>query len=335
MDMEYSLVNNWIVVTLNNINQTTATTVTLFKSPANSASASAVSPGQYVTGVTSLDFPSTFKVFYSKNGAATQNQTSGVLTTPQELVDFINLIFESVDPPACYYTEPLANKYDFYSFSSIYELVDIEGNVSGSNPATDMGLNVIQGSFANVDVESSDLTYDELVSELQYQPYKLLSANVYANSIDQVNQTFLVNNREATGHVNLDLKTPGLSPMFRQFVQQNIMLNFSPSSTNLLKYTLGPAETVRLIFPYHHQELLTIPDKTIFVPKTEIPELEQIIVKERTHDVPMLELVKAHNKEPNGHFLKKVIEPFIPKRRVQKEEVYSAFNGYDYKEKDQ
>ena len=331
MDIENGIVNNWIVLTLNNINATTPTTVTLFKSPANSANASAVSSGQMVQGITIVDFPGSFKVWYTKDGNATSS-TSGILNTIDELIDYINVLFESVNPPASYYTEPLANKYDIYSFSSIYTLDQIDG--LGPHVATDLGLNVINGSFANVDVESSDLTYDELVSELQYQPYKLLTANVYANSIDQVNQSFLVNKREATGHVNLDLKVPGISPMFKQYVQQNIPLEFSPSSTNLLKYTLGANETVRLIFPYHHIELVTLPEKSVFVPKMEIPELAIIIDMVRKEPVPILELVNNHNILPNGNFLKSIIHPFLPHRRTPNDEVYSAFNGHDYKEQD-
>lgn len=326
MQTDIAPANNWIVLNLTNINQSEASTCNLFKLPDNNSSA--VSNGQVVAGLTTADLGTAFAIEYTKDGNQSTAVT-GALSTAQELVDYINVLFEG---NVSYYTELIPTELVFYSFSSVYTLDSIFGFVNGKQVSTPLALNIINGSFVNVEVEGLDLTYNELTTELTFQPYKIEMANVYANNITQANRPFKVNNVEITGHVNSRQVRPGLSPMTKQFVNENIPLKFSPNPTSALSYTLGPGESIRLILAYINKDLVALPIKQIFVPVQELSELPLIIKDARTSIIPMFELVKKHLNQPNAFLIKKIIKPFLKERAITKGEVFSAFGGNDYKE---
>lgn len=327
MDIEKQVVENWIVLTLTNLNPSASSTCTLFKQVGGQYSTT--SDGQYVPNIDSADFGNTFKITYAE-GIVQTTVTTPVLATISDLVDYVNTLFGN---DVAFSTQTSGTTWNLYSFSSQYGLVKIQTFSSGIINSIDINANVIQGSSVDVTVESSDLTYNEIVSELQYQPYLLKWVSVYANTLNQANQTWSIDNREASGKLYDDYRHPALNPMFRQFVNPEIKLDFSPSSTNILQYTVAAGESVRVIFGYTHKELLTLPEKAIVVPKLEIIELPDVIESHKSHPVPMLDLIKKHTYNPNGNFLKKIIRPYVkPDRIITKEEVYSAFLGSDYKE---
>lgn len=331
MDQENVLVNNWIVLTLTNVNPSASSTATLFKNPNSAPLSSAVSSGQGVLGLVTADFGNPFKISYRLNDISYVDITPSIANI-DDLVSYINALFQATANPCCSYLEPSAGVYNVYSFSSVYTLMKIEANVSGPVNAVNLGLSVINGSFVDVQLDGVDLTYNELCSELMYQPYKLEWANIYANNVEQANRPFNLNDREANGRLYEKQLNPALSPMNVQYVNENIPLEFLTSSTNELQYTLGPAQSVRVIFGYTNKDLIALPEKEIFVPKTEIPELPKILVQYQSSLVPMLEIIKKQIYRPDGNFIKKIIKPFLKERAITKQEVYSAFNGYDFKE---
>lgn len=331
MDQENVLVNNWIVLTLTNVNTSASSTATLFKNPNSAPLASAVSSGQGVFGIVSADFGSTFTITYRENGISNIVVTP-IIATIEGLVRYINNLFDASVNNCCTFLEPTPGNFQVYSFSSVFTLMKIQGAVSGASNSVDLGLSVINGSFVDVQLDGVDLTYNELCSELMYQPYKLEWANIYANNLEQANRPFNLNDREANGRLYEKQLNPALNPMSVQYVNENIPLDFLTSSTNELQYTLGPAQSVRVIFGYTNKDLIALPEKEIFVPKTAIPELPKILVEYQSSLVPMLEIIKKQLYRPDGNFIKQIIKPFLKERAISKQEVYSAFNGYDFKE---
>lgn len=313
------------MLTLTNVNPNASSIVQFFKMPDNAQNSATVG-GQAVFGIPQSEFPKTFNVaLQSSTGTIVLPVTASSIS---DLVDQGQSFLDGNGGGQTFYLEPTAGSYNVYFYSPTYDLISITGTIA--YPAVNLNQTVIAGSTVNVQVSSTSLTYNELVSELNSQPYLLDYVNVYASNIDQVNQNFVVNNVEMSGHLVSEQQSNALSPIAKQFVQLNIPLKYEPKPTSSLNYTVGSGETLKVIFGYSHKNLLKLPKDTVFVPKKELPDLDKVFAKlENTN--PMLSMVE-NSILSHGGKIKRILQNYVEPSNVDVRHVFSAFDDSDYKE---
>ena len=108
---------------------------------------------------------------------------------------------------------------------------------------------VIAGSTIAVTTEGG-ITYSELVSELQSQPYIISSVSIFTNSQIQAVQRFRKTEKQQNGITLIDFDRPRLDPMQNQFAIEGIETKFTPSSLNSLNYNIKGSESVLLWLYY-------------------------------------------------------------------------------------
>ena len=187
-------------------------------------------------------------------------------------------------------------------------------------------IEVIAGSTVTVQTEGG-ITYNELVSELQTQPYMINPVNIYTNTQAQSLQRFRKTQKEATGYTLIEFERPKLDPMQNQFAIEGIQTKFTPSSLNALNYNIKASQTVRIWLYYKMIDIShpsEIPPITKFLPK----KVEKMIIKESIN--PFFDLMGITNVKKIN--IKEDIKKTINLRNdVTDEEVYNSFDGLDYK----
>ena len=187
-------------------------------------------------------------------------------------------------------------------------------------------IEVIAGSTVSVTTEGG-ITYSELVSELQNQPYIISSVNIYTNTQAQSLQRFRKTQKEATGYTLIEFERPKLDPMQNQFAIEGIQTKFTPSSLNALNYNIKASQTVRIWLYYKMIDIShpsEIPPITKVLPK----KVEKMIIKESIN--PFFDLMGITNVKKIN--IKEDIKKTINLRNdVTDEEVYNSFDGLDYK----
>lgn len=187
-------------------------------------------------------------------------------------------------------------------------------------------IEVIAGSTVTVQTEGG-ITYNELVSELQTQPYMINPVNIYTNTQAQSLQRFRKTQKEATGYTLIEFERPKLDPMQNQYAIEGIETKFTPSSLNALNYNIKANQTVRIWLYYKMIDIShpsEIPPITKVLPK----KVEKMIIKESIN--PFFDLVGITNVKKIN--IKEDIKKTINLRNdVTDEEVYNSFDGLDYK----
>ena len=187
-------------------------------------------------------------------------------------------------------------------------------------------IEVIAGSTIAVTTEGG-ITYSELVSELQNQPYIISSVNIYTNTQAQSLQRFRKTQKEANGYTLIEFERPKLDPMQNQFAIEGIETKFTPSSLNALNYNINGDQTVRIWLYYKMIDIShpsEIPPITKVLPK----KVEKMIIKESIN--PFFDLMGITNVKKIN--IKEDIKKTINLRNdVTDEEVYNSFDGLDYK----
>lgn len=187
-------------------------------------------------------------------------------------------------------------------------------------------IEVIAGSTVTVQTEGG-ITYNELVSELQTQPYMINPVNIYTNTQAQSLQRFRKTQKEATGYTLIEFERPKLDPMQNQFAIEGIQTKFTPSSLNALNYNIKASQTVRIWLYYKMIDIShpsEIPPITKVLPK----KVEKMIIKESIN--PFFDLMGITNVKKIN--IKEDIKKTINLRNdVTDEEVYNSFDGLDYK----
>jgi hypothetical protein len=187
-------------------------------------------------------------------------------------------------------------------------------------------IEVIAGSTVTVQTEGG-ITYNELVSELQTQPYMINPVNIYTNTQAQSLQRFRKTQKEATGYTLIEFERPKLDPMQNQFAIEGIQTKFTPSSLNALNYNIKGGQTVRIWLYYKMIDIShpsEIPPITKVLPK----KVEKMIIKESIN--PFFDLMGITNVKKIN--IKEDIKKTINLRNdVTDEEVYNSFDGLDYK----
>ena len=187
-------------------------------------------------------------------------------------------------------------------------------------------IEVIAGSTVTVQTEGG-ITYNELVSELQTQPYMINPVNIYTNTQAQSLQRFRKTQKEATGYTLIEFERPKLDPMQNQFAIEGIQTKFTPSSLNALNYNIKASQTVRIWLYYKMIDIShpsEIPPITKFLPK----KVEKMIIKESIN--PFFDLMGITNVKKIN--IKEDVKKTINLRNdVTDEEVYNSFDGLDFK----
>ena len=188
-------------------------------------------------------------------------------------------------------------------------------------------IEVIAGSTISVQTEGG-ITYSELVSELQTQPYMINPVNIYTNTQAQSLQRFRKTQKEANGYTLIDFERPKLDPMQNQFAIEGIQTKFTPSSLNALNYNINSNQTVR-IWLYYKMIDISHPSEIPPIKKV-LPtkKVEKMIVKQSIN--PFFDLMGITNVKKIN--IKEDIKKTINLRNdITNEEVYNSFNGLDYR----
>jgi hypothetical protein len=174
----------------------------------------------------------------------------------------------------------------------------------------------------------TSISYGELMSELQNQPYIINSVNVYADTQEQAMQRLKKTKKTASGLVYVDFERPRVDPMQSQFAIEHIDTKFTPSALNSLNYNMRGLESVRMWFYYDRIDISEINQKEfnqIIEPKTIIK-----MIKIRESINPLFDLVGTFKEKKVS--IKEKLAPTIENRDVTDEEVYNSFDGLDFKE---
>jgi hypothetical protein len=188
-------------------------------------------------------------------------------------------------------------------------------------------IETIAGSTVEVTTEGG-ITYNELLSELQNQPYIISSVNIYTNSQVQSLQRFRKTQKEATGYTLIEFERPKLDPMQNQFAIEGIETKFTPSNLNSLNYNMKGSESVR-IWLYYNRIDMSVPKDIPPISKV-LPtkKVEKMIIKQSIN--PFFDLVGISNVKRIN--IKEDIKKDVKLRNdITDEEVYNSFDGLDYK----
>lgn len=188
-------------------------------------------------------------------------------------------------------------------------------------------IEVIAGSTVTVQTEGG-ITYNELVSELQTQPYMINPVNIYTNTQAQSVQRFRKTQKEKNGYTLIDFERPKLNPMQNQFAIEGIETKFTPSNLNSLNYNMKGDETVR-IWMYYNRIDMSVPKDIPPISKV-LPtkKVEKMIIKQSIN--PFFDLVGISNVKRIN--IKEDIKKDVKLRNdITDEEVYNSFDGLDYK----
>lgn len=187
-------------------------------------------------------------------------------------------------------------------------------------------IETIAGSTVSVTTEGG-ITYNELLSELQNQPYIISTVNIYTNTQAQSLQRFRKTQKEATGYTLIEFERPKLDPMQNQFAIEGIQTKFTPSSLNALNYNMKGNQTVR-IWLYYKMIDMSVPSNIPPITKVSPKKAEKMIIKKSIN--PFFDLIGIKNIEKIN--IKEDIKKTINLRNdVTDEEVYNSFDGLDYK----
>jgi hypothetical protein len=187
---------------------------------------------------------------------------------------------------------------------------------------------VVQKNSTVVITTGTSITYGELLSELQNQPYIINTINIYANTQAQSMQRLKKIKRTMSGVSATDFNRPRIDPMQNQFAIEHIDANFTPSPINILNYNMKGLESVRMWFYYDRIDISEINQKKfneIIEPKT----IKKMIKISKSIN-PLFDLVGT--KQERQITIKEKLAPTIEKRDVTDEEVYNSFDGLDFKE---
>jgi hypothetical protein len=265
---------------------------------------------------------------YYYDGVLLNYFTRSLILTIDDLILDLNInLGESV-----IFSYEINGIYPFYTL--ILEILDdlfvpsnfinlfIETSFSFSDPY------IVQKNSTVTISTGTSISYEELMSELQNQPYIINSVNVYADTQEQAMQRLKKTKKTASGLVYVDFERPRVDPMQNQFAIEGIETKFTPSALNSLNYNLKGNESVRMWFYYNRIDISEINQKKfnkIIEPKT----IEKMIKIAKSIN-PLFDLVGV--KEERQITIKEKLAPSIENRDITDEEVYNSFDGLDFKE---
>ena len=321
--MSIAITGNLIVLELQNLTSVDSD-VNLFAYP-NSNDVNSISTQSYSVSFSQQNLMS-IQGYYASGLPFNQSITS---TSISDLVNQLNTNSVSWFGVQCTFTlygsRLIITDLNNTTFTSIIGLI-IEANYYFSY------YDLIKDSTVSV-TTFNGLTYPELVSELVLQPYYLESMNVYANNVQQVGTRIKKAKREANGIKFIDFNTLRVDPMQKQFAIENVPIKFTPSPINYLNYRVKGNQTVRLLFYYKHKDKLELtsddPGNEIEV-EVEVEKSEKKIDMKKEIKLPLFELIKPIQRKKMT--IKEKLSSKIVSKDVTNEEIYTAFDGLDFKQ---
>jgi hypothetical protein len=275
-------------------------------------------------------------VFYSSNSFSVDYTSGGVpysnyyysMTSIDSMIALMNIDFDGL----AVFTYEINDSVPYYYIN--IEILDSRIVFTSINLLLDTpivypfsAIEVISGSTVTVQTEGG-ITYNELLSELQTQPYIINPVNIYTNTQAQSLQRFRKTQKEATGYTLIEFERPKLDPMQNQFAIEGIQTKFTPSALNALNYNIKANQTVRIWLYY---KMIDISQPSEIPPiKKVLPtkKVEKMIIKESIN--PFFDLMGITNVKKIN--IKEDIKKTINLRNdITDEEVYNCFDGLDYK----
>lgn len=153
-----------------------------------------------------------------------------------------------------YTYDVFTTNYTVYGASNLYDLVDMADAVD-TFTFSESSASYISGTKSTVTIGVNGITYDELISDLNSQPYVLTTVYVKTNTATQLSRQLQMNYLQPNGTANIALAQPILSPDISQFVNKEVPLYFNTSALNDIQYVLEADQSVRFIFTYIHADL--------------------------------------------------------------------------------
>ena len=194
--------------------------------------------------------------------------------------------------------------------------------------------NTLKNSNVAVSTGNS-LSYNELMNELQFQPYIFDDMSIFADTSSQVSQIVTKTKKTSGGEVYEEIEFPKISPTQYQFVIDNIKLSFIPSPINSLKYKVKANQSVSIWFFYRHRELIDYKSENIKVPSV-INNKEIMKSQSKPTEIsifinPIFSLVnKVGRPKKQNKTIKEIIGLDIKTRDVSNQEVITAFEDSDF-----
>lgn len=321
-----------ITLYLTNVSATSSAIFNLFKSEYGTVNQSTTQV-LYKTTITydilSLDQFNT-RVNYSINGSPTLHNALG--PTMDQLMINLNAFF--------------ANKFEFsYEFVGLGDLIteavyNIYTRVLDQTYTLDSLVNTLDtyyptqievatGTTVMVNIEGG-MQYDELISELAFQPYVIRTVNLDANTHAQASKPFLLVKKTASGLVSSTPVKPIVHPYQKQYVISDLPLNFRTGSIQDLFYTIAPGESVRLILDTEHINQMD----QINMETNPNPENQQETIKTQPINKPtnLLEQLLWSINAPASKSIKETIKPMVQFKKPTPKEIFSAFEDRDFTE---
>lgn len=285
--------DNWIVLDVENINSTSDSFIDLFDIQSNYAQGSTLY--QAVVKVGGSPF---IQVVY--NGGKVKN-IYATINTIDDLLEALNEAFPENANSLFFNGGKLgAATYSLECYSSKYTFTSILLNGLNLFTAT-AGQNAVGGTSINVNSESV-VSWNEVVQELVFQPYKIDNMDVFANTLAQANNQIWKATKMANGVEYDDYSQPAVNPIQNQFALIYIPLNFTPSATNGLIYKVDAGESVRIIMRYSRISLNQIKEIQV----SEIDDYDILTLPR--FNKPSGKLVDLVNQELRKDIEKKFIE---------------------------
>lgn len=242
-------VKDWITLDLVNTSSTTEQTVNLFELPSISGFTGQSSwSGQWKIPAADLIVAATSWTIEDEDANVT---TLFVGTLPSPAATAATTLQAALDAntDATWTVQLILGDYFFTKTEStpIHYV-----NVTRQGTVLVRPVSSINSFPVNISIQNGN--YTAITESLNFGGYKIESANVYADNVAQANRNFRVNNRSVTGFSHDKYNAPSVSPVQRQFVNENIELNYNVTPTNQLQYDLGVGESLRLIIKYVHSD---------------------------------------------------------------------------------
>jgi hypothetical protein len=312
---------NWIALTLENVSSEHSSVINLFDIGIDYSGST-----KWTSGVVTFvaGNPANWNVRTTETGTLF---FTGNYQTIDDVIDAFNEEFTEDGLGIMSYETVTSTTFRIVAYSTEYNFISVTPNLAPAKVFTSSTSQVASGSTVVVDSESS-ISMNTLTQELVYQPYKLLSVNVYANDIDQANKTFELIDKNRSGKLLKTFSYPTVNPIQNQFALEDVKLEYLPSATNQLRYTLDPSESVRLILKYEHAEELLNEDNQLVLlgssENTDVMTTRYIQVKN-----PMIGLVLKQDKAFTP--IAKIVGEYVNEEEgMTYEQFYSAFDGNDF-----
>jgi len=180
-------------------------------------------------------------------------------------------------------------------------------NITNSTTQTGTTIKIISGS---------DLTYNEINSELKNGKYKIENVDIYTNSISQANKVFQKNFKDRSGFKYDSNISPMITPSLKQFVIKDVPLNLLLDKSNLT-LTLDQSEEVRLVFKYKKISNVELEKKSLWLHSD---DSEHKIILPRTRIIDFTNPLYGSVSKNTGikYILSKIMYSTPPKKRKQR-----------------